>query len=103
MNLSAPFREEYGSVEASGWVDFLRSAIMDQPGRPLAAEEGILSSVLQSLMLTSGHQQGGTSVNAKRVYRAIKSHRLLLERHTGSGTVSWTPKMRQVAKVEPCP
>jgi putative transposase len=30
-------------------------------------------------------EQGGAAVNAKRVYRVMKTHGLLLERHTGNG------------------
>jgi len=30
-------------------------------------------------------EEGGAPVNAKRVYRIMKAHRLLLERHTGKG------------------
>lgn len=30
-------------------------------------------------------EQGGAAVNAKRVYRVMKAHRLLLERHAGNG------------------
>jgi transposase InsO family protein len=31
------------------------------------------------------HEQGGAAVNVKRVYRIMKAHGLLLERHTGNG------------------
>ena len=30
-------------------------------------------------------EQGGAAVNVKRVYRVMKAHGLLLERHTGNG------------------
>jgi len=33
----------------------------------------------------SGVSKGGTAVNVKRVYRVMKAHGLLLERHTGNG------------------
>jgi putative transposase len=34
-------------------------------------------------------EQGGAAVNVKRVYRVMKAHGLLLERHTGGGDDQW--------------
>ena len=43
--------------------------------------------------------------HATRVVQAIRSRRYVNQKEIAEalGIVSWTPKMRQVAKVEPCP
>jgi putative transposase len=40
---------------------------------------------IHALMRRRREKEGGAPVNAKRVYRVMKAHRLLLERHTGNG------------------
>ena len=40
---------------------------------------------IHALRRRQRHEQGGAVVNVKRVYRVMKAHGLLLERHTGSG------------------
>src|SRR5947209_1656947 len=40
---------------------------------------------IHALLRRQRHEQGGGVVNVKRVYRVMKAHGLLLERHTGSG------------------
>ena len=40
---------------------------------------------IDALLRRQRHDQGGAVVNVKRVYRVMKAHGLLLERHTGSG------------------
>jgi len=40
---------------------------------------------IHALLRRQRREQGGTTVNVKRVYRVMKAHRLLLDRHTGSG------------------
>jgi putative transposase len=39
---------------------------------------------IHALLRRQRHEQGGAVVNVKRVYRVMKAHGLLLERHTGS-------------------
>jgi putative transposase len=40
---------------------------------------------VHALIRRRRREQGGVAVNVKRIYRIMKAHRLLLERHTGSG------------------
>ena len=40
---------------------------------------------IHALLQRQRREHGGASVNVKRVYRVMKAHGLLLERHTGSG------------------
>jgi putative transposase len=40
---------------------------------------------IHALLRRQRHEQGGAAVNVKRVYRVMKAHGLLLERHTGNG------------------
>jgi putative transposase len=40
---------------------------------------------IHALLRRQRREQGGLAVNVKRVYRVMKAHRLLLERHTGNG------------------
>jgi putative transposase len=40
---------------------------------------------VHALIRRRRQEQGGASVNVKRVYRVMKAHGLLLERHTGNG------------------
>jgi putative transposase len=40
---------------------------------------------VHALLRRSRKQNGGAAVNAKRVYRVMKAHGLLLERHSGAG------------------
>jgi putative transposase len=40
---------------------------------------------IHALLRRQRHEQGGAAVNVKRVYRVMKAHGLLLERHTGGG------------------
>src|SRR5262249_44315073 len=40
---------------------------------------------VHALIRRRRQQQGGAAVNVKRVYRIMKAHGLLLERHTGMG------------------
>jgi putative transposase len=40
---------------------------------------------IHALLRRQRREQGGAAVNVKRVYRVMKAHGLLLERHTGSG------------------
>jgi putative transposase len=40
---------------------------------------------IHALLRRQRHKQGGAAVNVKRVYRVMKAHGLLLERHTGAG------------------
>ena len=40
---------------------------------------------VHALIRRRHREQAGAAVNAKRVYRVMKVHRLRLERHTGSG------------------
>ena len=40
---------------------------------------------LHALLRRQRREEGGAPVNVKRVYRVMKAHGLLLERHTGSG------------------
>lgn len=40
---------------------------------------------IHALLRRQRREQGGAAVNVKRVYRIMKAHALLLERHTGSG------------------
>jgi putative transposase len=40
---------------------------------------------VHALVRRRHREQGGAAVNVKRVYRIMKAHRLLLERHTGNG------------------
>jgi putative transposase len=40
---------------------------------------------IHALLRRQRHEGGGAVVNVKRVYRVMKAHGLLLERHTGSG------------------
>src|SRR5215472_4832670 len=42
-------------------------------------------SAVHALIRRRRQQQGGGAVNVKRVYRIMKVHGLLLERHTGAG------------------
>jgi putative transposase len=41
---------------------------------------------IHALLRRQRREQGGSPVNAKRVYRVMKAHGLLLERHSGDGT-----------------
>jgi putative transposase len=68
-------------------------------GRPPQPEDELLGEIKQviagqptygyrrvhALIRRRRREQGGAAVNVKRVYRIMKGHRLLLERHTGSG------------------
>ena len=68
-------------------------------GRPPQPEGELLGEIKQviagqptygyrrvhALIRRRRREQGGAAVNVKRVYRIMKGHRLLLERHTGSG------------------
>jgi len=68
-------------------------------GRPPQPERELLGEIKQviagqptygyrrvhALIRRRRREQGGAAVNVKRVYRIMKGHRLLLERHTGSG------------------
>jgi transposase InsO family protein/transposase-like protein len=40
---------------------------------------------IHALLRRQRHEQGGPTVNVKRIYRVMKAHGLLLERHTGGG------------------
>ena len=40
---------------------------------------------IPALLRRQRREQGATAVNVKRVYRVMKAHRLMLDRHTGSG------------------
>jgi putative transposase len=40
---------------------------------------------IHALLRRQRREQGGAAVNVKRVYRVMKAHGLLLERHTGNG------------------
>jgi putative transposase len=40
---------------------------------------------IHALLRRQRREQGGAAVNVKRVYRVMKAHDLLLQRHTGSG------------------
>ena len=40
---------------------------------------------IHALLRRQRRQQGGALVNVKRVYRVMKAHGLLLQRHTGGG------------------
>jgi putative transposase len=40
---------------------------------------------VHALIQRRRQEHGGAAVNVKRVYRSMKAHRLLLERHTGNG------------------
>ena len=40
---------------------------------------------IHALLRRQRHEQGGAAVNVKRVYRVMKTHGLLLARHTGAG------------------
>ncbi|HEY3911356.1 MAG TPA: IS3 family transposase [Stellaceae bacterium] len=40
---------------------------------------------IHALLRGQRREQGGVPVNVKRVYRVMKAHGLLLERHTGGG------------------
>jgi putative transposase len=42
-----------------------------------------------ALIRRGRHEQGGAAVNVKCVYRIMKAHGLLLERHTGNGVERW--------------
>jgi len=68
-------------------------------GRPAKPETELLAEIKQiiagqptyryrrvhTLIQRCRQQQGGAAVNVKRVYRIMKAHGLLLERHTGTG------------------
>lgn len=68
-------------------------------GRPVKPETELLAEIKQiiagqptygyrrvhALIRRSRREEGGTAVNVKRVYRIMKAHGLLLERHTAGG------------------
>jgi putative transposase len=68
-------------------------------GRPAKPEAELLAEIkkiiagqptygyrrVHALIRRSRREEGGTAVNVKRVYRIMKAHGLLLERHTAGG------------------
>jgi len=76
-----------------------RTAAGCQRGRPPRPEAELLAEIkeaiagqptygyrrVHALIRRHRREHGGAAVNVKRVYRVMKAHRLLLERHSGNG------------------
>lgn len=75
------------------------SAVRQRRGRRPQPEDALLGEIktlivgqptygyrrIHALIRRQRHEQGGSPVNVKRVYRVMKAHNLLLARHTGGG------------------
>ena len=79
-----------------------------QPEAELLAEIKDIIAAVPDLQLSADpcvdaarrEQEGGAPVKAKRVYRVMKAHRLLLERHTGNGAAQQHDSRIAVARSE---